>query len=202
MARVIGLTGNIACGKTTIGRILIDLGAERYIDADALVHRLYKAGQTVALQVAQTFGSRVLAEDGSIDRKKLGSIVFHNASALQQLEQIVHPAVGIAVLAELQMVSATGVAVLDAVKLLEGQSGALCQSKWLVVCSHEQELERLMARNHMSYEEALARLQAQPDSAQKRKLVDEVSDNSGTPDETRRQVIAAWQRFSLQFPAL
>jgi dephospho-CoA kinase len=199
MSYVIGLTGNIACGKTAVGHMLLELGAERYIDADALVHRLYEPGQAITSRVEQIFGPSVMAADGSVDRKALGAIVFQNAEAMKRLESIVHPAVGEALLAELALVNPTGIAIIDAVKLLEGNSGALCQSKWLVICSEEQELARLMARNHMSLEEAQARIDAQPPVAPKLALVDEVIDNQGTLAETRQQVTAAFERFCRNF---
>jgi dephospho-CoA kinase len=199
MPYVIGLTGNIACGKTAVGHMLLELGAERYIDADALVHRLYEPGQAIASRVEQVFGPSVMAADGSVDRKALGAIVFQYAEAMKRLESIVHPAVGEALLAELALVSPTGIAIIDAVKLLEGNSGALCQSKWLVICPEEQELARLMARSHMSLEEARARIRAQPPVAPKLALVDEVIDNQGTLEETHRQVIAAFERFRRTF---
>jgi len=97
MPRIIGITGNIACGKTAVGHILLELGAERYIDADALVHELYQSGKPIAVKVAETFGPAVVAPDGSIDRKALGAIVFQDAEAMQRLESIVHPAVSRAV---------------------------------------------------------------------------------------------------------
>jgi dephospho-CoA kinase len=200
MPRIIGLTGNIASGKTSVGRILLDLGAERYIDADALVHRLYGRGQPITQQIVEVFGASMLATDGSVDRRVLGAIVFRDPDALQQLERIVHPAVHLAMQAELSEVSATGIAILDAVKLLEGGSAAFCQSKWLVICPIEGQLARLMARNHMSEEEARARLQAQPDPIAKQALVDEVIDNGGTLSETRQQIIAAFERFTQKFP--
>lgn len=201
MPRIIGLTGNIACGKTSVGQMLLELGAERYIDADAVVHRLYESGQPVAVQVAQSFGRAVMAPDGSVNRKALGEIVFQNAGAMRRLERIVHPAVGQALKNELASVSAGGIAIIDSVKLLEGGSGALCQSKWLVICPEEQQLARLMARNHLSIEEARARLAAQPPIADKLRLVDEVIDNGGSLEETRRQVVEAFGRFTERFPA-
>src|SRR5437588_4972372 len=146
MPRIIGLTGNIACGKTAVGHMLLELGAERYIDADAVVHKLYQARQSIALQVAETFGLAVISSDGSVDRKALGALVFQDAEAMRRLEAIVHPAVSVALLSELATVSSSGIAIIDAVKLLEGGSGAFCQSKWLVVCTEEQQLARLMAR--------------------------------------------------------
>src|SRR5258706_69429 len=201
MPRIIGITGNIACGKTAVGHMLLEMGAERYIDADALVHQLYLKGQPIAVKVAEAFGSDVVAADGSIDRKALGAIVFQDVEAMRRLEAIVHPAVGRALLKELASVSPSGIAIIDAVKLLEGGSGALCQSKWIVICNEEQELARLMARNQLSEEESRARIRAQPPVASRLPLVDEVIDNSGSLEDTRRQVACAFERFSSRFPA-
>lgn len=199
MPRIIGLTGNIACGKTAVGHMLLALGAEKYVDADAIVHRLYESGQPIAVKVGETFGPTVLAADGSVDRKALGAIVFQNAEAMQRLEDIVHPAVGEALMHEFATLHPWGIAVLDAVKLLEGASGAFCQSKWLVICSEEQELARLMKRNHFSEDEAHVRLRAQPAVAKKLELVDEVIDNGGTLEETQQQVATAFARFCSKF---
>ncbi len=201
MPRIIGLTGNIACGKTSVGQMLLALGAERYIDADAVVHHLYERGQPIALQIQEAFGPSVIAADGSVDRKALGAIVFQHAEAMQRLERIVHPAVGRALMQELATVSATGIAIIDAVKLLEGGSGALCQSKWLVICPEEQEHVRLITRNQMNEEEAWARIRAQPSIAARLPLVDEVIDNGGSLEETRQQVVAAFERFCRKFPS-
>ena len=200
MPRIIGITGNIACGKTAVGHMLLELGAERYIDADALVHELYQRGKPIAVKVAEAFGPAVVASDGSIDRKALGAVVFRDAEAMGRLESIVHPAVGLAIANELAAVSASGIAIIDAVKLLEGGSVALCQSVWLVVCTEEQEFTRLVARSPLSEAEALARIRAQPPVANRLSLVDEIIDNSGSLEETRRQVVAAFERFSRLFP--
>ena len=94
-----------------------------------------------------------------------------------------------------------GIAIIDAVKLLEGQSGMLCQSKWLIVCPQEQELARLMARNSLSKEEALVRLRAQAPVEPKLALIDEVIDNGSTREETKRQVVAAFERFVQKNPS-
>src|SRR5881392_712292 len=200
MPRIIGLTGNIACGKTAVGHMLLELGAERYIDADAVVHKLYQAGQPIALQVEETFGHAVVTSDGSVDRKALGALVFQDSEAMRRLEAIVHPAVGVALASELATVSPSGIAIIDAVKLLEGGSGALCQSKWMVICPEEQECARLMTRNQMSEEEAWARIRAQPSIAARLPLIDEVIDNGGSLEETRRQVAAAFECFCRNFP--
>ena len=200
MPRTIGLTGNIACGKTAVGHMLLELGAEKYIDADAVVHQLYQAGQPIAIKVGEVFGAAALAPDGSVDRKALGDIVFHDTEAMQRLEAIVHPAVGVALMSELATVSNGGIAIIDAVKLLEGGAGAFCQSKWLVICTEEQQLSRLMARNAFSEAEARARILAQPSVASRLALVDEVIDNSGSLEDTRRQVSAAFERFCERYP--
>ena len=93
------------------------------------------------------------------------------------------------------------IVVIDAVKLLEGGSAALCQSKWLVTCPEAQQLLRLVARNRLGEEEAKVRIHAQPSVAWKLSLVDEVIENGGSLDETRRQVMAAFERFGRKFPA-
>jgi dephospho-CoA kinase len=200
MPRIIGITGNIACGKTIVGHMLLEVGAERYIDADAVVHKLYQSGQPIAVKVVEAFGPAVVASDGSIDRKALGALVFRDAEAMQRLEGIVHPAVSQALADELSDVRPSGIVIIDAVKLLEGGASALCQSKWMVVCSEEQELARLLARNQLNEEEALARIRAQPSVANRLSLVDEVIDNSGSLEETRKQVVAAYERFSETYP--
>ncbi|HEY1351908.1 MAG TPA: dephospho-CoA kinase [Ktedonobacteraceae bacterium] len=200
MQRVIGITGNIACGKTAVGHMLLELGAEKYIDADTLVHRLYLSGQPIAREVAQVFGAGVMAADGSVDRQALGNLVFADAQALRRLESIVHPAVGRAIVEALASLSPGALAVIDAVKLLEGGAAALCQSIWLVVCPEEQELARLIARNGLSEQEARARVQAQPAVERRLPLVDEVIENGGSLAATRQQVEAALRRFSARLP--
>jgi dephospho-CoA kinase len=201
MPRIIGITGNIACGKTAVGHMLLELGAERYIDADAVVHKLYQRGQALAVKVAEAFGPGVVASNGNIDRKTLGAIVFQDDEAMRRLEAIVHPAVGQALADELASVTPSGIVVIDAVKLLEGGSGKLAQSKWMVVCPEELEYARLVARNQFNPEEAWARIRAQPSVVDRLPHVDEVIDNSGSLDETRKQVAAAYDRFCKQFPA-
>ncbi len=194
MPHILGLTGNIACGKTTVGRFLLASGVELYIDADAVVHQLYRPGQEIALAIEKEFGSEYLSAEG-VDRQRLGELVFQDKQAMKSLEKIVHPAVGKALLKELEQVSERGIAVIDAVKLLEGGSGRLCEKKWLVVCPEEQEFQRLVERNHLTSEEAWTRIRAQPSNEHRRKLVDEVINNGGSLEETRAQVAVAFQRF-------
>src|SRR5260370_39892438 len=193
MPRIIGITGNIACGKTAVGHMLLDMGAERYIDADAVVHKLYESGQAIEVKVAEAFGPRVVAANGDIDRKALGAIVFQDSTAMRRLEEIVHPAVSKALAHELASVSPAGIVIIDAVKLLEGGSGKFCQSKWMVVCPEELEYERLVSRNNLNPEEAWARIKAQPSVVKRLPLVDEVIDNSGSLEDTPEKAAASYE---------
>lgn len=198
MPHLLGLTGNIATGKTTIGRMLLELGAARYIDADAVVHGLYLPHQPVYDAVVATFGRDMLTADGQLDRKRLGARVFGDPAALTELERITHPAVHLAVAEQLRDVPADAVAVIDAVKLLEGGMGATCDQVWLVVCDPAEERRRLLEDRGMSAAEADARLAAQPDNDARRSRVQVVIDNSGALAATRAQVEAAWARYQAQ----
>jgi dephospho-CoA kinase len=195
MPHLLGLTGNIACGKTTIGQMLLALGATRYIDADAVVHDLYLPGQATHVDVAAAFGPAILTPDGQIDRRALGARVFGDPAALWQLEAIVHPAVHVAVAQRLADLPADAVAIIDAVKLLEGGMARMCDQVWLVVCDPAEERRRLIADRGLSSAEAEARLAAQPSNDARRPLVDVVIDNSGTLEQTRAQVVAGWAAF-------
>jgi dephospho-CoA kinase len=193
---VIGLTGNIASGKSTVAQILRELGAE-VIDADALVHELYQAGTEVARRVAELFGAEVLRADGSVDRQKLGAIVFNDRAKMKALEAIVHPAV--AALRDEKVRQATKpVVVLEAVKLFETGQHKRCQQFWVVTASESAQLQRLMEQRGLSEDQARSRLAAQPPLEEKLKIADVVINNSGTLDDLRRLVEAAWQRISTE----
>jgi dephospho-CoA kinase len=192
---VIGLTGNIATGKSTVLRMLQRLGA-RAIDADALVHELMEKGTPVWQAVVQEFGQSILGSDGSINRKKLGSVVFADEAALRRLEALVHPAV-IARTEELIESSQEPVVVIEAIKLIEAGVDKTCDALWVVTCSKEQQLARLVKQRGLTEEEARQRIEAQPPQEAKLALADVVIDNSGSPDETWRQVEREWDRVVL-----
>ncbi len=195
MPHLLGLTGNIACGKTSIGTLLVELGAARYIDADAVVHGLYGPGQAITTAVEATFGPAILTPDGAVDRRALGAIVFNDPERLRQLESIVHPAVHAAIQAQLLDLAPDQVAVVDAVKLLEGGMAAWCDQVWLVICDPTIERERLITIRGLTPTEADARLASQPDRAAQSGLVTVVIENSGTFATTREQVVGAWQAY-------
>lgn len=191
--RVIGLTGNIGCGKTAVADMLRRLGAG-YVDADAVVHELLGPGTAVSAQVARRFGQGILKPDGAVDRQALAAIVFGNARALGALERIVHPAVTAAVDARLRAAT-TSVFVVEAIKLLESDLLLRCDEVWVVTCDAAQQLSRLIAWRKMRPEEARQRIQAQPPQAEKVARADVVIDNSGDLEATWRQVETAWQRL-------
>jgi len=189
---LIGLTGNIATGKSAVLRMLKGLGA-RVIDADALAHRLMIKGTPVWQAILDEFGEWILGPGGEIDRGKLGAVVFADAEALRRLEAIVHPAVTARV-DELIRQATEAVVVVEAIKLIEAGWHRTCDALWVVTCPEEQQLERLMRARKLSREEALLRIEAQPPQEDKVALADVVIDNSGTLKETEKQVKREWEK--------
>jgi dephospho-CoA kinase len=190
---VIGLTGNIGCGKSTIGGLLQELGAE-YIDADAVVHELYRPDTEEYHRIVERFGREVVDPSGSVDRRKLAQIVFADAAALEDLEAILHPAVRARIRARISA-SAAPVVVVDAIKLLESPLLNDVQTVWVVTCTSEQQVARLLSTRGYSEQEARTRINAQPSQEDKVRRADVVIDNSGSLAATRAQVEAAWQQF-------
>src|SRR5690349_10340604 len=200
MPYILGLTGNIASGKTTVGLLLLELGAAEYIDADTVVHEQYLTGQPLVAEVAQEFGSSIVDAEGGVDRKTLGDLVFNDPTRLRRLEEIVHPRVFSALSGRMRDIPEEGVGVLDAVKLVESGYGSLCHGLWIVTCPPQIQLERLTTTRGMSEAEARARLAAQPPIEPKLSLASAVIDNSGSLDDLRRQVTAAWNAFLASLP--
>lgn len=188
---VIGLTGNIGTGKSTVMSMLAALGAT-VIDADRVAHEVIAPGTPGWSQVVAAFGRGVVAADGAIDRARLGAIVFSDPAALARLEAITHPAIAIAIDQRLRAIE-RGVVVLEAIKLIESGLYRNCDALWVVTCRPEQQLERLMRDRRMSEAEARQRIAAQPPQSEKIALADVVIDNSGSVEETRAQVEAAWK---------
>ena len=194
---VIGLTGNIGTGKSTVLEILRQLGA-RTIDADQIAHQVIEPGGRAYDGVVATFGGEILAEDGSIDRAKLGQIVFNDPDRLQVLERIVHPVVFEQINSELTAAT-EAVTVIEAIKLLEaGMAITLCDQVWVVTTDEEQQVQRLMETRNMNREEAEARMRSQSPQAFKISQADVVLDNNGSLGELAAQVKKAWDDLELQ----
>jgi dephospho-CoA kinase len=188
---VIGLTGNIATGKSLVGQMLSDLGAE-HIDADHLAHRAMAPGTPAWRRIREAFGPEVISADGTVDRGKLGAIVFSDPKALARLEEIVHPKV-IERTKALIAASTAPVVVVEAIKLIEsGMVRQLCDALWVVTAPREVQVGRLMEERDLSYQDAVFRVDAQPPQEAKVIYADIVIDNGGSIDATRRQVEEAW----------
>jgi dephospho-CoA kinase len=189
---VIGITGPIAAGKSTVDAMLRELGADPVIDADAVVHELYASSSALQEAIAAAFGPQVRRPDGGIDRRALGARVFRDPVALQQLQDIVYPATRAAVRERVAASRPDAVAVIDAVKLLEGELAPLCTERWWIAADPAVQRRRLIEERSLSPEDADARLAAQPRLEDWRHLIDRVIDNTGSLDQTRGQVQAAW----------
>ena len=188
---VIGVTGGIAVGKSSVLDLLAQRGAAT-IDADAVYHELIGRGGPLVGPIEARFGKDMVAADGSIDRRALAGIVFADRAALADLDAITHPAVLAAIRSRIADSDAAVVAV-DAVKLIESGMADLCDSVWLVVADPQVQRQRLIERNRLTAEEVDLRLAAQPDEAYRRSRADVVIDNSGTRADLARQVNVAWQ---------
>ncbi len=192
---VLGVTGNIASGKSTVVRVLAELGAET-IDADKVYHELIAPDAPLWRVLRDRFGDAIIAPDRRIDRRALGAIVFNDPAALADLDALTHPAVLAAIDARVAASNA-GVVVIDAVKLVESGHADACDRVWLVVSDPTRQVERLMRRNGLAREEAERRVAAQPPLGPKLARVDTVVDNAGTIEELRAQVEAAWRALPL-----
>ena len=191
---VIGLTGNIATGKSVVRRMLEHLGAYT-IDADALSHRVISKGAPGYQPVLATFGMWLRDQDGQINRKKLGRLVFGDPEALAQLEAIIHPYVGQAIDILVRRASQR-VVVIEAIKLLESDLRARCDTIWVADAPQEIQVERLMRKRGLSREDAVQRVEMQAAQKVKVAAADVVITNHGSYDDLWKQVSQAWKQIS------
>ena len=191
--KVIGLTGGIGSGKTLVAQILADLGAT-VIHADTVGHDVYRPRTEGWQQVTRAFGTAVLAADGTIDRRKLGAIVFANHRDRERLNAIVHPLIAAEIRRQLEAYRAAGTpcVVVEAALLIEANWLALVDEVWLVVATKDAVIERVVAQRNLSPEEVARRLDAQLSDAERRRFADVVIDNTGSAQELREPVTAAW----------
>ncbi len=190
---VIGLTGNIATGKSVVRRMLEHLGAYT-IDADALSHRVISKGAPGYQPVLQTFGMWLLDQDRQINRKKLGRLVFGDPEALAQLEAIIHPYVGQAIDILVRRASQR-VVVIEAIKLLESDLRTRCDTLWVADAPPEIQVERLMRKRGLGRDEALHLVQMQAAQNVKVAAADVVITNHGSYDDLWKQVNQAWKQI-------
>lgn len=190
---IIGLTGNIATGKSAVMNLASEHGALT-IDADKIVHELLAADPAVQEAIADTFGSAVMSVDGQIIRPALGQIVFNNPQALRELEAIIHPAVHRQAAARITE-SPSAIVMIEAIKLLEGKFREICHTIWVTRCSRERQLERLRICRGMDEKSAVLRIDSQTPQSEKVQQADVVIDTDGLMEDTRRQFEEAWARI-------
>ena len=197
--KVIGLTGGIGSGKSTVSRFLAELGAV-IIDADKVGHEAFKPDTEGWREVAAAFGRQILAADGKIDRKKLGEIVFGNPDSLERLNRIMHPRIHSIVKAQLEKYQRQGVeiAVLEAPLLIESGWASTVDEVWVTVASEATVLRRLQERMGLSKPQSLARIRSQLSPEERARHADVIIDTDCDLDELKARVEELWQRLQVQ----
>ena len=190
---IIGLTGNIGTGKSTVRKMLEHLGAFG-IDADALSHDAIARDSQGYTAAIEAFGSLILNSNADIDRARLGKLVFSDAAAMQILENIIHPLVSQAV-DDLIMHANQPVIVIEAIKLLESDLTSQCDTVWVVDVPQTVQVQRLMDKRHHSREEALQRIHFQADPQIKIAAANVIILNDGSARKTWEQVLANWNKI-------
>ncbi len=187
---IIGLTGGIASGKSTVSNIFKSYGIP-VVDADVIARQVVEKGMPAYNEIVASFGKEILDENGDIHRKKLGSIVFHDDEKRMLLNSIVHPAVRQEMRRQADQFLAEGyeTVVLDIPLLFESKLTHMVDVTLLIYVDEEVQYERLMARDQMTFEEAKARITSQIPLKEKRQLADAVIENNGTLEQLKEKVI-------------
>lgn len=199
VSQVIGITGSIATGKSTVSNMIKELGFT-VVDADIAARVVVEPGQEAYKKIVETFGEEILQPTGEIDRKKLGNIVFNNEEKRLQLNSIVHPAVRKWMNDQKEEAFQRGeqVVFLDIPLLYESKLTHMTDKVMVVYVDEKTQLERLMKRNELSEEEAKARINSQMSIEEKRKLADAVIDNRGSLEETKQQLISILTEWKIK----
>jgi len=198
MTRVIGLTGVIGSGKSTVSRFLAELGA-RVVDADKIGHQSYQPGTDSWRDLVQTFGRDILAQNETIDRQKLAAIVFSQPEELKIFNAIVHPRMYKIAEKQIEEFRRQGVKVivLDAPILFETNWTPLVDEVWVVVADEPHVIGRATARSGLNAEQIKSRIRAQMSNEDRIKRADAVIYNNGTAEELREKVNELWQRLKV-----
>ncbi|OUM93865.1 MAG: dephospho-CoA kinase [Thermobacillus sp. ZCTH02-B1] len=196
---IIGLTGGIACGKSTVAAMLAERGAF-VVDADRIAREVVMPGEPALAEIAVVFGQAVIRDDGTLDRRKLGEIVFADPEKRKRLEAITHPAIRERMWSRIRRVKADEpgrIVVADVPLLYETGQQGLYDGVVVVYAPREVQIRRLMARNpELTEAQALERINAQMDIERKKELADWIIDNGGSLESTGRQVEALWRELA------
>ena len=195
--KVIGLTGGIGTGKSTVAGFLRELGAA-YMDLDRTGHEVYRQGTAAYKQLILAFGNGILDDSRKIDRAKLGAIVFNDRKALQKLNGIIHPAIDAVVKERLAGFKKAGVkvAVMEAAAMLESERTWLVDEVWITMAPVTAVLERLRKRSGYSEEEALSRICSQMSDEERRRRADVIIETDCSLEELRQRVAREWEKLS------
>ncbi|EAZ89398.1 dephospho-CoA kinase [Crocosphaera chwakensis] len=185
--RIIGLTGGIGTGKTTVSHYLATVCNIRVLDADTYAREAVEKNSPILQTIKKRYGSDICLNNGELNRKKLGNIIFNNSTEKQWLEQQIHPYVRQRFQQEKNQYEGE-IIVLDIPLLFESQLTDLVTEIWVVYCSYEQQLQRLIDRNYLSEEEAIARIKSQFPIEDKVSRADVVLDNSSTKKNLYQQI--------------
>jgi len=197
---ILGLTGSVGSGKSTVADMFRLAGGADVIDADAIVYQLQQPGQACLAAIATEFGADVLAMDGSLQRKKLGEIVFRDPKQLARLNAIVHPLVLDEIRRQLSRLGTSRLVILMVPLLFEVKADGLCDKVAVVTVSESERLRRLKERDGLTEEQVQARLTAQMPQEEKEKRADFLIDNSGSLEQTMVQVEAVVARLGIAGP--
>ncbi|MTI79629.1 MAG: dephospho-CoA kinase [Firmicutes bacterium] len=196
---IVGLTGGIASGKSTVADYLAHLGAE-IIDADAIARDIVKPGSPALKEILHFFGPGVLHDDGTLNRKNLGSIVFNAPSALQSLNDITHPKITDVVLSKIREFkennSEKKMLILMAPLLIEVGLDKLVDKVWVVHVNTETQLQRVIKRDKLTKETAQKRIKSQLPEEKRLKHADEIIDNNGSWENARKQTEKLWIKYT------
>lgn len=196
---ILGLTGGIACGKSTVARMLVSRGA-RLVDADQIAREVVLPGSPALDEIASRFGPGVIQADGTLHRKKLGEIIFRDPEARKALESITHPRIRAIMRERMERYHRehpSGLVVVDVPLLYESGLDKMFEEVMVVYIPQELQIERLMQRDGLSREQAESRIRSQMPIEEKKRRADYVIDNSGDLAETEAQVEEFWQRKGL-----
>ena len=194
--RLIGLTGGIATGKSTVGALLVEQGAV-LVDADDIAHKVDEPGSTAYREIVGKFGDSILLPDGRINRQALGRLVFHDPGLRLALEEITHPEIGLRLFSEIREQQEKNLVVVADIPLLfERNYQTIFDGVLLAWCPEELQIERICSRDGLSATEALQRIRAQMPVDEKRALASWVIDTSQGLAQTRSQALLWWQAIT------